>query len=260
MRKILTLFCVSLLGLCACTSPLEEDGMKEIHLSSTGVVTRGTSLHEQESRINAGQFAGITIKEASSPHQNVAWKADLFGQLVNTSEVIYYKPSGAVQIVAYHPYRSDWNDVETTHYDFSVAADQTGEGYANSDLMWATATSTREDYEVFLGFRHLMAKVCVTVKGASDENLICDEISIDGTQTTADFCNGTVSVKASAQVQTIKAAQHSATAAALIVPQTVSKDTRFILVEHQGSTYHYKLPENMVFEGGKTYEFTLRCE
>ena len=248
----------------ACTNDTEEMLSRESEIKLTSEITpasRVTSLDYQSTQIISGQQVGVTITEAKTEHKNVAWEAGENGTLTNTGSAVYYG-NGTATITAYHPYNTEWIG---TNHEFSVNTDQSNEtNYRNSDLLWATATSTKTENAVPLIFSHKLAKINVTLTSEDIVDLSGATISICGTNINTGFnpSTGDLSVASSTNVSDIKAGvttTSAKTASAIIVPQTVAGNTQFIKVTHDSKTYYYALPaEGKTFESKHSYSYTLK--
>lgn len=251
-----------LLGMTAisCNSDdlLDSSNLKEIKLISNIQLThetRGANLNEQATDIAAGQQIGVTITGAKTAHTNVAWTADGVGQLSNTGDPIYYG-NGTAVISAYHPYNSAWDGFTTgAALDFSVATDQTGAGYKNSDLLYASTSSPSTDLAVNLTFSHILSKISVVLTASDETDLSTAVISIANTATKAVFQNG-VATSTGEDIADIKAGV-GAQATAIIVPQTVASGTKIIKIAYEGNTYTFTLPTDKTFKAGNSYTYNL---
>lgn len=250
----------------ACTNDSEEVLTQESEIKLTSEITpsRVASLDYQSTQIVTGQKVGVTITGAKSGHNNIAWSVGDNGALNNTSTPVYYG-NGTATIIAYHPFNDDWD--ENTSYEFSVSTDQSSEeSYRNSDLLWATATSSKTETAVPLTFSHMLAKINVTLTSDDIADLSGATISICGTNINTGFnpSTGTLSDAASVNVRDIKAGVTTAsakTASAIIVPQTIAGNEQFIKVTHNNKTYYYALPvEGKTFVSKHSYSYTLKLK
>ena len=253
-------FVASMMTFSACTNDAEEvlTQESEIKLTSEITASRVTSLDYQSTQIVKGQQVGVTITGAKSEHNNIAWSVGDDGALTNTGDAIYYG-DGAATITAYHPFNDDWD--ENKGYAFSVSTDQSSEeNYRNSDLLWATATSSKTETAVPLTFTHKLAKINVTlVPEKSGDKLNGATISIYNTKISTTFnpTTGVVS-DATGEPQEIIAgvtAYDVYTASAIVIPQEVSG--KFIKITHEGKTYYYTLASSKELEAGHSYSYTL---
>ena len=260
-NKLLVLaLLVAVTSFSACTNDAEEvlTQENEIKLTSEITASRVASLDYQSTQIVKGQQVGVTITGAKSEHNNIAWSVGDNGVLTNTSTPVYFGNDQAM-ITAYHPFNDEWN--ENKGYDFSVSIDQsTNAEYLASDLLSATATSSKTETAIPLTFSHKLTKVNVTlVPEEDDDDLNGATISIYNTKTSATFnpITGAVSA-ATGEPQEIIAgvtADDVYTASAIVIPQEVSG--KFIKFTHEGKTYYYTLASGKTLKSGHSYSYTL---
>ena len=261
-NKLLVLaLLVAMTSFSACTNDAEEvlTQENEIKLTSEITASRVASLDYQSTQIVKGQLVGVTITGAKSEHNNIAWSVGDNGVLTNTSTPVYFGNNQAM-ITAYHPFNDEWN--ENKNYDFSVSIDQsTNAEYLASDLLWATAASSKTDKAVGLIFAHKLAKVNVTLTSTDIKDLSDATISICGTNIATNFNPSTGELSAAtANVQEIKAGvttEEAYTASAIVVPQTVANGTKFIKVVHGSKTFYYTLAANKELKSGYSHNYTL---
>lgn len=234
-----------------------ENDLQEIHLSYRMASTRGSNLNEQNTTINSSQKVGVTIIGASATHNNQAWTTGPSGMLYNdTNNAVYYRSNSEAQIYAYHPYNSQWNDITGQSYTFTVSADQSGSGYANSDLLWAIGTSTRMNPKAELSFIHLLSKVIVKLTGLEGADVSGADIYVCGTKMGATFKQGTVTVKSGTEGD-IKAGTSTSQATAIIIPQTIQQSAQIIRVDLNGYSYWLNMPKSVAHKAGCTYTYNL---
>ena len=246
----------------ACTNDAEEvlAQKREIKLTSEIIPSRVASLDYQTTQIVTGQQVGVTITgiKEGQEHNNIPWLVGDNGALTNTGDAVYYG-DGAATITAYHPFNYDWD--ESTTYPFSVSTDQTdAANYLNSDLLWATATSSKTETPISLVFTHKLAKINVTIVPEENEtDLNGAIISIYNTKISTTFNPTTGEISdAAGDAQEIIAgitAADAYTASAIVVPQEVSG--KFIKIIHEGKTYYYTLDSAKELESGHSYSYTL---
>ena len=254
-------FLASMMSLSACSNDAEEVLAQESEIKLTSEITpsRVTSLDYQSTQIVSGQQVGVTITDAKTKHENVAWNVGADGVLTNTGDDIYYGNETAT-ITAYHPYNSAWTG---TSHTFSVKTDQSVDAnYLKSDLLWATASSSKTENAVPLTFSHKLAKVNVTLVPEYEGTDLSDAtISICNTRITTTFSptNGDISAE-SGVAQEIKAGVTTAsayTASAIVVPQTVAAGTKFIKVVIGDKTFYYTLDDKKELKSGYSHNYTL---
>lgn len=246
----------------ACSNDAEEALVSdiEIRLTSEIVPSRVTALDYQSTQIAVGQEVGVTIIGAQSVHQNVAWSVGQDGVLTNIGSPVFWGDS-QITVTAYHPYHSAWTGTEQ---EFSVSTDQsTNSGYSNSDLLWTTTSASMTDATIGLNFKHLLTKINVTLSSDHIDDLSGTTISICGTKISTIFNPMTGVVSGASDVQEIMASittDEAYTASAIIVPQAIVKNTKFIKLTRGDKNFHYTLPEDMQYLPGYSYHYTLKVE
>lgn len=268
---------------------------QEILLSTNFSTTRTVSQDIQTgTQIVSGVQVGVFVATNGSNTSfvengtNKAYTADGNGGLtaVDTENKVYYPKTGSVDIYAYAPYQSTWNvtDVNDDDQDFTVQADQSSDdNYKASDLIWATPKTGQASTTdaLALPFFHKLSKINVTVVNQrSGLSLKGATIYILNTKPTASIYLGTGELKkennvvvTSGDVTTITAAtldagesEPTATASAIIVPQTLAAGTKFVKIvtsatynTTEGSTTLYaKLGTGgKTFESGNVYKYTV---
>ena len=263
MMKINKLLGWAFMALATITSCSEDTDVltqeSEIKLTSEITPSRVTALEYQSTQIVAGQQVGVTIIGATTSHNNVVWNVGENGALINTGDKVYYG-AGDATITAYHPYNSAWT---STSHSFSVNTDQSSEeNYRNSDLLWATAASSKTENAVPLEFTHKLAKINVTLDPEENTmDLSGATISICNTKISTTF-NPTTGVisDASGDPKEIKAGVTSAeayTASAIVVPQTVNSGSQFIKIALGEKIFYYTLSANKELKSGYSHNYTL---
>ena len=82
-------------------------------------------------------------------------------------EQTIYWGNGKSDVYAYYPYFETISDINKLY--FEVATDQTGEGYADSDFLWAKAEGVSQtDGTVSLEMKHVMSKLTVKIVAGED--------------------------------------------------------------------------------------------
>lgn len=248
-------------ALSGCETEVKPVTGEEIRLASTiSALTKGNVIEEQSELINSNQEVGVTIIGASSDHNNVRWVSDGLGELSNTGESVYYSGTSKAGIFAYHPYNSQWVDFMNQSYDFAVSQDQSGSGYANSDLLWAMATSDCNTPLVQLTFKHLLSKVNLYVADKDGKKVTASEIYVKNVEMTSVFSNGEVRSKEGACKGSVLAGMNTSQATAIIVPQTVSVEQPIVCAIVDGVEYNLTLSAPLHMSGGKSYTLNLTMQ
>ena len=260
----------------------------EIRLHSgveTQQLTRGIGTDLQGTQIADGNHVGFFINDAvtdGAVSTDLDYTANGTGGFNGTA--VYYPQSGnSVNIYAYAPWKTGLTLDGT--YAFSVQTDQSADaGYLASDLLWGQPmklqAGSTTDYEsanpvarsknaVNVSFTHLLSKIEVTLipgdgltandfKGATLKILNV----LPGTNLTLN--SGTISA-ASGNATDITAATYSSdvtalTAAAIIVPQPIASEAKFLQVHlTTGGDLFYTLPSDaaLTLESGKIYKYEI---
>lgn len=225
--------------------------------SSANAQTRATT----ENRWEGGEKVRLWISSSfSGPAQDVYPSVDSDGKLI--VNLAWVSPDEKKVIQGVYP--------SVNIVSFSVQADQSNEGYQDSDCMAAPylrITVTSPDKT--LVFRHVIAKVVVHLKAGNGvtgdelqratvtfENLACKGGSIDFSNGTAEQVTpGTdritpneVPPAADGYVRTVRA---------LLLPQDMSK-RKFVKIVIGGKTFYYTpAADEANFFSGKMYEYRL---
>ena len=247
------------------------DGRTPIRLVSN-VSTRAVSQDIQNVQIAQGVKVGVFAQSNATAIENGdnnILTADGKGNF--TGETMYYPEEGDVNIYAYAPYNSSWTGQLNTPQTFTVPADQSSdEGYCAADLMTAVPSTgnpvASTDEAVQLNFKHKLSKLNLDFSlGQSGVDLKGATVSVTNvlTTTTIDVSTGTVG-NAQGNASEITAAKFAAdasafTASAIFVPQTVLGDAAFVVVSTaDGKSYKAALNQNVTFESGKKYTYTVQ--
>ncbi|MBR1558375.1 MAG: fimbrillin family protein [Prevotella sp.] len=267
------------------------DPGQEILLSTNFSTTRSVAQDIQTgSQIVNGVQVGVFVTATGDTDgfvdngKNKAYTADGSGGLtaVDTENKVYYPKTGSVDIYAYAPYQSSWDVTDVNaDQDFTVQADQSSEdNYKASDLIWATPVTNQASSETALAlpFVHKLSKININiVNNRTGLSLKGATVSILNTVRTATInpSTGAVAKKADVDASAIVAATYDseptattespATASAIIVPQTIAADTKFIQVvtsadnnSGESVTLTAKIgTSGKTFAANKRYNYTL---
>jgi len=248
----------------ACTQKDGEQLLQgnEIKLTSRIMPdTRTTDQDLQSIQIVEGQQVGVTIIGATSEHKNVSWTVGKDGTLKNSGTSIFWSDD-EITVTSYHPFNKYW--VGSNH-TFSVNADQsTDSGYLNSDLLWASTTASMLETPISLSFSHKLAKINVTLSSDDITDLSGAIIYICGTNVSTGFNPETGTLFATtgriAEIKSSVTTKDAYTASAVIVPQTVTKGTPLIKIIYNNREFLYTLSEDMAYESGYSYNYTLKVK
>ena len=230
--------------------------------SSANAQTRATT----ENRWEGGERVRLWISTSISgmPDQDVYPSVDSDGKLITNDALCTWTSPNEEKIIYGEYYNSQAASL------FSVQADQSNEGYQDSDYMVAPRiiiTVTSPDKT--LVFRHITAKVVVPLKAGNGvtndelrtatvtfENLTCTGGSIDSSNGTAEqvppgidhITPNEVTPAADGYVRTVRA---------LLPPQNMWKQ-KFVKIVIGGKTFYYTPAAGEAdFFSGKMYEYRL---
>lgn len=221
--------------------------------------TRGMTTDLQTTQIAQDNHVGFFINEevasgetATTTTPNTDYTANGNGGFSGTT--VYFPQSGKdVNIYAYAPWKTDLT--LDGNYSFTVKADQSKDAdYIASDLLWGQPmklkTGSTTDYEpanpvartkenVPVSFKHLLSKIEIEL--VAGDGLTTDDFkgatltvmnTLPGTSLT--LSSGAIS-SASGTAADITVATYPTdatpaafTGSAIVVPQTIAKDTKFI--------------------------------
>ena len=248
-------------SITGCVQKEEYGSSKEIILThSIDLPTKGNVIEEQNELINSNQEIGVTIIGASAPHNNVKWVSDGLGGLSNTGDAIYYSGTSKAAVFAYHPYNSQWTDVVNQSYTFTVSEDQSGSGFANSDLLWAKASSDCNTPTVQLHFKHLLSKVNLYIADKNGEKVTASDISVKGVEMSTFFSGGEIKSKEGTGKGSVIAGKSTSQATAILVPQTIQSEQPIVCATIDGVEHNLILSAPLQMTGGKSYTFKMTLQ
>ncbi len=252
MKRFIYLFALASLFACSSNEELSPPS------NSIELVSKASDY----SYIKEGRRIGVTISGISDNYVNRPWTAGADGGLTATNPAPNWGEDD-ITIAAYHPHNSQWTDVYSGQM-FTVSEDQStdGTGYQDSDLMWCsvTALASQAKEAISLTFEHKLAQIDIKVTGLPI-----------GSDVTVYVCNtypavwfnpyggnvGSYDGEKKMIKAYVTANQETITASAIIVPQEVYAETKFIRVETGDKTYYYTLKEGTNFVSGATYKYQL---
>ncbi len=292
--RFLMTMAVAAMTLAACNNEETDDWAGEIRLSSGLEVqqTRSIATGLQGNQIADGVHVGFFINEdvtsgaTTTYTQNLDYTANGSGGF-NGTTVYYPQSSNGVKIYAYAPWEAGL--ALNGNYAFSIKADQSKDAdYLASGLLWGQPmklkSGSNSEYEpanpvartkdaVPVSFKHLLSKIQVELKPgdgltANDFKGAKLEILSALPSVSLTLANGTIS-SASGAVTDVLAADYptnatpTLTAAAIVVPQTFTKGTKFMQVTlATGGELFYTLPNkdsdtDLTLESGKIYKYEI---
>ncbi len=211
MKKIL-IFAVAIFAMSCAKEDVAPSLKGEVAIDPT--ITRATEVD-----FEADDAIGLTIKTTDATYADNAKMLFNGTNFLSPTSLLWYDDLGVEStLTAYYPY------AETKPVTFSVAADQSGEGYYASDFMMASKGGvTPTAQAVNMTFYHKMTKIVVNI--TNDSELPIESVKICGSLPTAtiDHDAASVAVDTQAEAQSVTALKVADNKyAAIIVPQTVA--------------------------------------
>ncbi len=195
------------------------------------------------------QVSGNFVNNAQLTFNGTAW---------NAAQTLYWGTEPC-DFYALYPYQASVGSVEK--YPFTLAADQNGDGYENSDLLFAYAEKVAKGSTVALDFKHMMSKLVVKLeKGPQFEGEIPDDVvsHVYNTITSCkvDWTKGSVEKDAFGAKPTLTMKKISNERfEAVIVPQNIEKRTPLIELTMGGIAY--LLDYSLSFRPGYVHTVTV---
>lgn len=269
-----------MLGACSNDENLDNpNGPVELRLTS-GLEVQTRAAHGLNTQLKNGEEVHVWVDDATTDQKlytnNILAAGD---QGVLTGGITMYFPETGnnVDIYAIH---GNWGSTALTGFwgteqTHSVAQDQrteqTTDGYAKSDLVYAKSQDVKRGQNpttVNLTFTHLLSKVeVVLVPGKGYPNI--NKVEILNTKLEAKFTPNRESETTLNAIEIDKDLTSSKNAAgddeskknlneAVIVPQTLAKGTPFIRVTtNEGGELIYRLKEETTFALATKYRYTI---
>ena len=181
------------------------------------------------------------------------------GSTWTTGKVLYWldKPCDSYAV---YPYQPDIRSVDS--FKFELAADQSGDGYEASDLLFAKSDMvSRENGPVNLKFNHLLSRLTVKlVKGEKFEGEIPDDIVAHIYNTNVEcalnFNTGSVEKSPFGAKKTITMKKlNNEQFVAVVVPQNIEKRTPLVEITMGGIAY--LLEYSLSFRAGYSHTISL---
>ena len=188
------------------------------------------------------------------------------GSVWAPEQTIYWS-NGKSDVYAYYPYFETISDINKLY--FEVATDQTGEGYADSDFLWAKAEGVRQtDGTVNLEMKHLMSKLTVKIVAGEDYIGSLPEdatVHLHSTVTNVniDLENGSVVKDPYSGAESIKMknlcirtfdGEKAVVYEAIVVPQMIENSVPLLEINSKSVSYLLEDPFN--FRPGVEYTYT----
>ncbi len=261
------------------------DQGQEIRLTTGVSTTRGTNQSLQETAVAEGIKVGVSVTNngdtsgfLDDKSKNNPYTVSGTNLVAGTGNEICYPTSGNVDIYAYAPYQSGWTVTDVNaNQNFTVQSDQTtDDNFLASDLIWATPITNQASSEsaVNLAFVHKLSKININITNNRDGlSLKGANIYILNTKPTIpiNLKTGTLGTEdgdvTAIHAATLATAEEptSATASAIIVPQTLAANANFVKIVTDASynnsvstTLYAKLgADGKEFKTNIKYDYTV---
>ena len=255
MKRItLLLYSIFVLLLAATACTQDDAGFLPEGAEGTPIVFTATGLNPAATATAAtrapvdGDWEGVTTVAVQIGSEVKAYRvtpsADRLTATLSSDDPYYWKGTDIVTVSAWWP----CTDGETTMPAVVVQADQSGDGYAQSDHIGVAGELLHyNEGTPTLAFTHRTARISLTLSGSTS-----DVSSVRLTNlSTADGNPGEI------------IAHHagSGTCDALVAPQNVAQGTAFVSISTTGGkTYVYRMQDNAKWTAGKEYEYAITIE
>ena len=188
------------------------------------------------------------------------------GSVWAPEQTIYWS-NGKSDVYAYYPYFEAISDINNLY--FEVATDQTGEGYADSDFLWAKAEGVRQtDGTVNLEMKHLMSKLTVKIVAGEDyigslpedatvhlhSTVTNVNIDLENGAVVKDPYSGAKSIKMNSFGLRTFDGEKALVYEAIVVPQMLESSVP--LLEINSKSVSYLLEDSFNFRPGVAYTYT----
>ena len=291
--KFMMMMAAAAMVLTSCSNDDETDNWNgEIRLSS-GIEVQTRTTHNLDGYLKNGETVHVWVDDAKdlqtsvtneNLYQNNSLAVGNNGTLSGGTTMYFPQTGNKVNIYALHTNAALTDNNFPGELTHTVATDQkssntpAGGGYQGSDLVFTKVTSVgRTSETVNLPFTHLLSKIeVVLVQGLGSPTI--QKVEIVNTQLEAKFTpskTNKFNVAATGDIAAnpieidngITTAENAAKKdtedgkilnEAIIVPQTLAKDTEFIrITTTAGGVLTYKLPEEKAFAPKTKYRYTI---
>ncbi|MCQ2159075.1 MAG: fimbrillin family protein [Bacteroidales bacterium] len=228
------------MGSCRVENPQVVSG----NIAIEPVITKATETDFEE-----GDKIGVNIIHGGEVYaSNECMVYD--GEAFVSSLQWYTSGDQNSDFVAYYPY----TEIFPTH--FSVASDQGGDGYGNSDLMAAVKENVIPQATVSMVFKHLLTRIVINIDnqgGAKVNGVVLKNSILDAN---VDPGEGVCTIPQVAAPQDISAHEVAADTKyiAIVIPQTVKFKVE---VELQGGKTLSKSLSEVTLEAGGQYSINM---
>lgn len=248
--------------------PLNIDGsISQVHTKATasGFVDKD-ALGLFAVNYTANNTVPGVLEPTGNQADNVKYIFDEFSHKWNPVKPVYYKDVNTnVDLYVYYPYFQGITDVST--YGFEVQKDQSTaatdgklSGYEASDWMWGKAAEvTPTESRIAVTLKHKLSAVQVSLNegtGFATDEFAALEKSVIVTNTTRkatlNFATGAVAAVGEPQADGIvMCPQADGSFRAIVVPQTVTANTKLFAITVNGISYNFKQGADVSYQAGK---------
>ena len=259
---------LAVITLASCTksesAALEDSNELKFKVSFPGTETKATA-----NAFESGDAISVYAVERASDGSQIPLQVG--GNWLNNEKVTFdggqWTPARTLywnerhcDFYGIYPHQPNITSVEA--FPFTVATDQTGDGYEASDLLYAyTQNVSRSAGAVSLQFQHIMSKLVVKLeKGPKFEGKIPDDVVAHiyntNVECTANFIAGSVEKNAFGAKNTITMKKLSNEQfEAILVPQNLERSTPLIELTMGGIAY--LLDYSLSFRAGYVHTVTI---
>ncbi len=243
---------------CKDDEPIDDGG------TTTPALTITVSDAGEAVQLAEGTTVGVIAVRNGTALTQATVTAQADGQLANTDSLTAVMQDG-VELCAYSPAGLWTTDTYSRAITFSVPSDQrAATDYAAADLMLAPLTAV-SDGKAQLVLNHVMARVVIHITDVTGNYDLTDlTMVLPGryTTVTADLASATATtdtgLTADLTAYTPSNTIYRATGAAVVAPGAVESGSRLVDVTIGGETFAYILYENLEWEAGYEYVYTMR--
>lgn len=280
-----SLILASCLALGACGSS-DDDQSPQQSLAGTPIDFSSETESQEIGVLEQGDLVGMTVINeltGQASTVNAQFVVDANGLLVGVNAITYPATGSAISIFAYAPYRADWDNLTDTYRTVAVPTNQQlYEQYHSADFIIGLPEGGNPVMrtDVKLVFSHAFAQVNLELTDPTAATSLSSASVLIGPVSTTAFVNprtGEVSAVASetgmvTPYPTLSShytsAAHVATKAdtrsdrretysAIVVPQTLGQGSPFLEVATASRTYKFALPEEVTWQSGMTYDYSV---
>lgn len=264
MKHTISLFTTTCCSLLLLVSACSESGVPAPEVDTTDVMRfqiqhpwSAVSTRVTDTAFEQGDQVGIYVTDAHTLLEPAGNYVNNFPLRYDNSQWTTQKPiywnQGTYDVYAYYPYSTPI--VSTSDYSFSVATDQTGTGYSQSDFLWAEKKGVAaQNGAVNLSFSHRMSRIMIKLVAGKDfegELPAEADVYIHNTvpSATIDLSVGIVTKNNYTPTQTIQARSLGNNKyTAILVPQRLENRQPLVEVVMKGVSYLYE--SRFVFKPG----------